>query len=75
MNEFARYPRGYRKVGGDLTHNHLYILIYPCVLVGTITWELPHNVLVEAKQILITRYIDHWQNPALSCFLEVFELR
>jgi vacuolar protein sorting-associated protein 1 len=47
------------------------ILIF--VLNSTITWELPHNIPFEAKQILIKEYIDCWKQPSFSCFHGVFD--
>jgi hypothetical protein len=54
-----------------ITGNYADIPMF--VLTSTITWELPHNIPFEAKQILIKEYIDRWKQPSFSCFHGVFD--
>jgi hypothetical protein len=55
------------KITGDCADVPIFVLI------STITWELPHNIPFEAKQILIKESIDRWKQPSFSCFHGVFD--
>lgn len=47
------------------------MLIWENAPASKITWELPHNIPFEAKEVLIIGCVDRWRQPALSCFQTV----